>query len=77
MLGIIGSFVMRTLPPRGGNINGKLDRESSDLAVQKECLGRRLQWGDPIGLYVAYGLFGNHMVLTQCGVASPKRVYRS
>jgi hypothetical protein len=36
-MGIIGSFVMWTLPPLGGNINGKLSEEEATVPVPKWC----------------------------------------
>ena len=35
LLGIYGSYVMSTLPPAGGNINGKLTEEEAILRVRK------------------------------------------
>ena len=40
--------VMRTLPPSGGNINGKMGGETSDL----RCTARLRFWYEPLfGLY--------------------------
>jgi len=46
-MGIIGSYVMRTLPLCGGNINGKQSEEEAIVPVPKWCGFDTISSGPP------------------------------
>ena len=65
-MGINGSYVMRTLPPAGWNINCKRDGKSSELACV-ERVSRETVCYEVIRLVSArhHRLVRNHILLTQ------------